>query len=166
MSKMCVIVKLVQLGKKVEEFEVSDDATIGGLHEKAGITFRAGSVTVNQECVDESYELEDGDVVYVGATMKGNVSFTVKLIRLGNADPIIELPCESGMSIKATIDQLPENDRKKFYKEDGSDLYEYRISGHGDGSSVSANTTIPNPANLDEPVKLILGARTKGNDNQ
>jgi hypothetical protein len=157
---MCVLAKLVIIGKPVVEYDVSDDPTVGNLLEKAGITYKPGCITVDQETVDRGYELMDGDRVYVGYVMKGNTSFTVKIIRLGHSDAIIELPCESGTSIKNLIATLPSEDRAKFYKSDGTDVYEYRING---GEAVDGNAVIPTPSDPATPVRLVMSTRTKGN---
>lgn len=157
---MCVLVKLVLIGKPVIEYEISDNPTVGGLLDKANVNYKPGCITVNQENVERGYELEDGDVVYIGDAMKGNTPFTVKIIRIGHTDAIIELPCESGTSIKSLINTLPPADRAKFYTEEGKDVYEYRING---GEAVSGDTTIPTPADMALPVRLVLSTRTKGN---
>ena len=93
--------------------------------------------------------------------MKGNVPFTVKIIRLGNAEPIIELPSESGMSIKQLLDSLPSEERAKFYRADGTDVYEYRING---SEALNGNATIPTPGDATTPVRLVMSTRTKGNN--
>jgi hypothetical protein len=157
---MCVLVKLVTLGKPVVEYDVSDDPTVGALLEKANVTYKPGCITVDQESVDRDYELCDGDRVYIGDKMKGNTAFTVKIIRLGHSDAIIELPCESGTSIKSLINTLNAEDRAKFYTTEGKDVYEYRING---GEAVSGDAIIPDPSDAALPVRLVMSTRTKGN---
>ena len=92
--------------------------------------------------------------------MKGNTPFTVKIIRIGHADPIIELGCESGTSIKGLLSALPSEERAKFFKADGTDVYEYRING---GEAVNGDATITTPADAATPVRLVMSTRTKGN---
>ena len=158
---MCVIVKLVRIGKKVEEYEISDNPSVGELLKKAGLSYRPGTITVNQSTVSEDDILDDGDTVYIGDSMKGNIPFTVKIIRLGHSDAIIELPCESGTTIHGLLNTLPEGDKAKFFKDGGKPVYEYRING---GENVEGDATIPTPADAGTPVRLVMSTRTKGNE--
>jgi hypothetical protein len=158
---MCILVKLAQLGKQVKEFEMSDDATVGNLLDKAGVDYKPGCITIDQQSVERDDDLNDNDVVYIGNAMKGNMPFTVKIIRLGHSDAIIEMACESGTSIKSLINQLPSEDRAKFYTSDGKDVYEYRING---GEAVTGDTIIPAPSDVAVPVRLVMSTRTKGNE--
>ena len=157
---MATVVKLVQIGKAVREYEVSDNPTVGGLLEKAGITYTPNSVTINQDVVDQDTNLDDGDTVYIGDKMKGNLPFTVKMIRLGHADPVMEVAAESGVTIKSLIDSLPSTERAKFYKEDGSEYYSYNLNGNPVDSS---STVIPTPTDAAVPARLIMSVRQKGN---
>jgi sulfur carrier protein ThiS len=155
-----MIVKLVRVGKKVEEFEVSNNPTVGGLLTQAGVSYRPGCITINQGSVNTESFLEDGDTVYVGDPMKGNTPFIVSIVRIGNSEAVISLPCEPGTTVKALLNQLPEQDRAKFFKADGSDVYEYQIPSVG---PMKIDSVIPTPNNIQVPVRLIMAARMKGN---
>ena len=154
-----VTVKLIKLGQEIREFAFEDGTTLGHLMCEADENFVQGNVTINQNIVNEDTPLRDGDRVFLGNKVKGNIPFEVQLIRLGSGDGIINLPAEDGYTIDRVLDQLPADKKAQFFGSDDKALYEYRVGGAG--QPVSGSHVLSRPAS--GSVRLILSTRTKGN---
>lgn len=154
-----ITVKLIELGREIREFAFEHGATLGDLMNKAEEEFIPGNVTINQSVVNESTPLRDGDRVFLGNKVKGNVPFEVQLIRLGSGDGIINLPAEDNYTIDQVLAQLPADKKAQFFGSDDSALYEYRVGGSG--QPVQGNHVLSRPSS--GSVRLILSTRTKGN---
>lgn len=154
-----VIVKLIRLGQPIEQYEISQNPTVGALLDMAGEDFIENTITVNGGGVERCTILRDGDRVFIGKATKGNVPFEVQLVRLGTQNGILSLPAEDGMTIKQIMDQIPSDKKDEFYKDDGKEVYEYRLSN---GQSVNSDYTIQRPTS--GTARLILSTRTKGNE--
>lgn len=157
-----VCCKLIKMGSDVQEVEISDDPTVQGLFDACGEEFPDDcKVTRRGEDVDPDTELEDGDKVFVGKKVKGNQDgdpFEVKLIKMGSGGGIKSMGAEEGMTIKDVIDQMPEDERKAYYKADGSPAYEYRINH----IKQDEDFVLKKPAG-DRAVNIILSQKVKGN---
>ena len=154
-----VIVKLIRLGEPIEQFEISENPTVGALLDMAGEEFIENTITVNGSGVTRATRLYDGDKVFIGKATKGNIPFEVQLVRLGTNNGIVSLPAEDGMTIKQIMDQLPTDRKAEFYNADGKDIYEYRMSN---GQTIEPTATLSRPTN--GTTRLILSTRTKGNE--
>lgn len=152
-----VLVKLVRIGKEAKEYEISADPTVAGLLRAAGVTYKPGTITVDHEPVDSGYELDDGDDVFIGDACKGNQD-TVKIIRLGSSEAVVEFHFEAGMTINGLLNSLPADQKAKFFNADGNAIYEYRING---GEAVGGDTTLPSGTGA--ALRLVMSTRTKGN---
>ncbi len=153
-----ITVKLIELGRETREYSFENSATLGDLMAQAEEEFIPGNVTVNQSVVNESTLLRDGDNVFLGNKVKGNLPFEVQLIRLGSGSNI-NLPAEDGYTIDRVLAQLSEDNKAQFFGSDNKALYEYRVGGAG--QPVSGSHVLSRPAS--GSVRLILSTRTKGN---
>jgi hypothetical protein len=154
-----ILVKLIQPGREVREYNVTDNPTVTGLLNQAGLTFAIGSVLRSHTSLSAHSRLYDGDMITYATPTKGNQMFEVKVVIIGSATPIVSLPAEEGMTIDAVLDQLPDENKARIYNADGKPTYEYRI---GDSEALSGSHVLSRPPN--GVVRLILSTRTKGNE--
>lgn len=152
-----IVVKLMQLGASVIEYSLEDGSEVSDLFDAAGKTFVPGSVTRRQCNVNEDTTLHDGDKIFVGNAVKGNIPFEVSFLRLG--DSSVNLPAEDGYTIKRTLEQLDDSEKAKFYRADGKAAYEFRI---GASTDVGENYVLQRPAG-DASLRVICAQRVKGN---
>ena len=153
-----ITVKLVELGSAIQEYCLEDSSCVGDLLEVAGKTFVQGSVTRNNTAINKGATLYNNDRIFLGRATKGNVPFEVNFMRLGSSS--VNLPAEDGYTIKRTLEQLGAGDRNKFYRPDGSVVYEFRVSGSG--RPVDENYVLNHPVGSDS-IRVICAERVKGN---
>lgn len=158
--------KLIEMGEKVLEREISDDPTVQGLFDACERDYPDDDefkVTRRNVDVTPETELKDGDKVFVGRKVKGNQDpndmFEVKLIKMGSGGGIKSIAAADGMTIKEVIDQLPESERKSYYRADGTPAFEYRINH----VKQDEDFVLKKPAG-DKSVNIILSQKVKGND--
>lgn len=154
-----VLVKLMQPGKAIVEFDVSSEPKLSKLLALANLPYISGSAIRRHEDLDRYETLYDGDVITYATPTKGNQMFEVKVIIIGSNNPIVSLPADDGMTIDAVLAQLPSEQRAKIMSADGKPIYEYRI---GDSEALSGSHVLSRPAS--GSVRLVLSTRTKGNE--
>jgi len=154
-----VLVKLMQPGKAIVEFDVSSDPTLANLLSLAKLTYVSGCAIRRHQDLDRHTSLYDGDVITYATPTKGNQMFEVKVIIIGSNNPIVSLPADDGMTIDGVLAQLPAEQRAKIMSSDGKPIYEYRI---GDSEALSGSHVLSRPAS--GSVRLVLSTRTKGNE--
>ena len=155
-----VCVKLIELGRKIEDFDVSDDPCVGGLLDKADREWPDNaSVTRNGNDVNENTELFDGDKIFIGKKTKGNLDpFEVQFIRMGAGGGITKLPAENGNTIDDVLNSLEGELKDSFIRADGTPAYEYRIGTR----KVEGTYVLQRPSD-DRPIRIILSQKVKGN---
>jgi hypothetical protein len=155
-----VVVTLVNLGSDVRSFEVSSNPTVEYLLKVANKQLN-GSELISRggEKVFNNTILKDKDTIIVGENVKGNGEFQVQLIRLGVPE-FDTVNARSGMTIRQVIESLPSDKKLQYFRADGSDNYEYRLSSGG--SPLKSNETL-NVAENETSVRLILTQAMKGN---
>jgi len=149
-------VKLIALGSPIVPYALENRSDVSSLFRAAGKSFVQGNVTRNQETVSEDTILHDGDRIFLGQAVKGNIPFEVSFLRLGDAS--ISLPAEDGYTIKATLSQLGDDEKAKFYRADGKASYEFRI---GNSAAISEDTVLQRPDS--GTLRVICSQRVKGN---
>jgi len=149
------------MGSDVQEREISDDPTVQGLFDACDEDYPNDcKVTRLGEDVDPDTKLNDGDKVFVGKKVKGNQDmFEVKLIKMGAGGGIKSMAAQDGMTIKEVIDQMPEDERKSYYKADGTPAYEYRINHIKQDESYQLVKPVG-----DRAINVILSQKVKGNE--
>lgn len=154
-----VSVKLVKLGAKTEEYNFDHSPTVEELFDLAEENFVSGAVTRNNVTVEKHTILLDGDRIYLGSAIKGNIPFEVNFRRFGSSS--INLPAEDGYTIKQTLDQLDQNERQNFYRADGKSAYEFRVSNNG--QPVDENYVLRRPE-VGDTLIIMCTQRVKGNE--
>jgi len=154
-----VEIKLTTVGGKSESFAFQNEPKLSDLLRVAGKPFTNGCCTRNYENINENTLLYNGDKIYYGSAMKGNVPFEVKFIRIGG-NRIISLTADDGYTIKQTLDQLDANERSSFYSEDGTSVYEYGVKDNN--FTVGDNHVLQRPENGE--LRIVCSSRMKGNE--
>lgn len=155
------VVKVIMLGSRVQEYEVSNDPTVSGLrsmmeeYDEEGRSF-GGEFTRGGSVLTDTSTLCNGDKVHYAEKLKGN-QLSVKIIRIGA--PIQTYAVEPGATIRQVLEMLPDADQDDIFNERGETSYEVRI---GDGQQQDLDATIPG-GDGDE-TRLILTKRIKGNE--
>jgi len=156
-----ICAKLIQMGKPIQDAEISGNPTVQGLLNALSVTVPANStITRNGVEVNLYTQLYNGDKVFIGTKTKGNVDepFEVQLIRMGAGGGIEKLPATDGMTIQEVIDQLSEEKKASFKHADGSPAYEYRIGTR----KVELTEKLYSPTGSDI-LRIILSQKVKGN---
>ena len=152
-----VIVKIVQLGTKVQSYAIEPGSTVEDLFIQAEREFVQGEVTRNQACVSENTILYDGDTLYVAKVVKGNADpFEVEIFRLGGGHAIT-LPAQDGMSINAILNQLNSDEKVQFFRANGTPAFEFRINGE-----LVTIEHVPNRPSSGK-IRIICAQVVKGN---
>lgn len=155
------IVKVIMLGAKVQEYEVSAEPTIAGLvnmmeeNDDAGREFN-GTFTRNGVTLTDSSALVDGDRVYYAEKLKGN-QLIVKIIRPGAL--IVDVAVEPGSTIRQALNILPDSDKETIFDSEGNTACEFRING---GTAQGIDSVIPGEEGTE--VRLIIATKIKGNE--
>jgi len=154
-----ITVKLIELGSEVKEYGMEDGSTVGDLLRIAHKSYVHGCVTRNNAEVSSGATLRNNDRIFVGKAMKGNTDpFEVTFVRLG--DTSISLGCADGQSIKQVLEQLEDGEqRRKFFREDGTVAYEFRVGQMGQPVNENYVLNRPNSGS----VRVICSQRVKGN---
>jgi sulfur carrier protein ThiS len=155
---MAIFAKLAKIGSQVKESSLNDGAQVRDLLSSVGES-ASGTMTINGSTVNESTYLRNGDVVVISNAVKGNVN-TVKFIVLGGGNNIREFMYESGATIGSVIDSLNPDEKSVYVNANGTDKYEYNLSGT---TSSSVQRSYVLPVGQGE-VKIILSQKTKGNE--
>ena len=153
-----IIVKLVELGSEIKEYGLDDSSVLSDLLKAADKVFVSGNITRNNYELSVNSQLYSGDRVFIGKAMKGNLDpFEVDFIRIGGTSVLVA--ANDGQTIKEVIEQLnDEEQRKKFFRADGSAAYEFRVGG---GKPVDENHVLERP--MSGSVRIICSQRVKGN---
>lgn len=161
MPNGAICVKLIELGQEIKEFDISEDPCVSKLFEVAGKSFSADAAITRRGIKIDSYtQLYDEDKVFVGKKTKGNLEpFEVSFIRMGAGGGIINLPAEDGDTIEKVLGQLEDEQRKSYYRADGTPAYEYRIGT----SKVEGSHELRRPSGS-ASLRIILSQKIKGND--
>lgn len=154
-----ILVKLIQPGREVKEYNVTDNPTVSFLLQQAGVTYATGSVIRAHSSLSSASRLYDGDMVTYATPTKGNQMFEVKVVIIGSNTPIVSLPADEGMTVDAVLDQLPAESKAKIFNAEGKPIYEYRV---GDSEALAGSHVLSRPSN--GVIRLILSTRTKGNE--
>jgi len=150
---------LIKMGvpNRTFTFSNNEEPTIKTLLDRANESFTEGTITVGQSEVGESYQLRDGDRVFMSSKTKGNVPWDVSLVRFGNGANVT-LPAENGFTVNDVLDQLSSDQKAEFFNADGNPIYEYRLA---DGNIIRGDDILARP--VGDSMKLMLTRRTKGN---
>lgn len=151
-------VKIIEIGKKNEDYTLDDGSTVDSLFRASKRHYTQGTVTKNNRVVTKNTPLYDGDRIFIGSMVKGNVDpFLVKFVVIGG--PAVELAAEDGYTIQRTLDQLEPADKSRFFRADNSLAYEIRVEG---GRPVDQNYILQRPSGS-APVRVVCSQRVKGN---
>ena len=154
-----ISVKLIELGSETKEIGLHDGAVLTDLLDEVGKNFDDGEYTRNHQPISEDTTLYDRDRVFFGKATKGNLDpFEVNFIRLG--DTSVSVAAQDGYTIKRTLQEgLSDSEKVKFFRNDGSVAYEFRIGGQG--QPVNEDHVLQRPTS--GSVRVICSQRVKGN---
>jgi hypothetical protein len=156
---MSWVVSIIKVGCEVRSFEISDNPTLGHLLDEAGEYFVPNTITINtRNIVSEETRLSDGDRVFIGNKVKGNVPYVVEFIRLGQGQ-VIQVSAEGGQSINQCIDMMTAQNRAYFIGADGKEVFQYQISGN----AMQGSDIVPTPITDGGTVRVICSTKVKGN---
>ena len=156
---MSCVVSVIKVGCEVKTFDVSDNPTLGNLLDKAGERFVPNTITINaNNYTSTSTRLSDGDRVFIGSKVKGNVPYIVEFIRLGQGE-VIRVSAEGPVSISQGIDMMNPQNKACFINADGKEVFQYQINGMTKNSS----DTVPTPSVEGGSVRVLCAMKVKGN---
>jgi len=154
-----VIVQLIKVGSEVRSFDISDNPTLQNLLNQAGEVFVPNTITINaSNAISPDTRLNDGDRVFIGNKVKGNIPYVVEFIRLGQGE-VISVSVEEGTTIAQCFDMMNSINRGRFIGPDGKETFQYQING----VTKQSTDIIPPPSSEGGTVRVICAMKIKGN---
>jgi hypothetical protein len=148
-----ISVKLIEVGKPINEYTLEDGSNVGDLFEAAGQEFK--NAQVNGANVCSTHVLRDGDRVFIGSKVKGNSDVEVKFMQVGAS--AVSYPSTSGATIGDLVNSLGASEKAKYVDENGAHKFQYSsITGKSLDSSYAFEAS-------DKPIRIMLGKKVKGN---
>jgi len=154
-----VVVQVIKVGAEVRSYDVSDNPTLANVLNKANEQFVQNAITINaRNIISPDTRLSDGDRVFIGSKVKGNVPYVVEFIRLGQGE-VVRVSAEGDATISQCLDMLSSQNRAYFVGPDGKEVFQYQVNG----STRQASDIIPQPPAGQETVRVICAMKVKGN---
>ena len=164
MENFTIDVKIARTGKEPVSYMMGTGDTVGDLIDAAGEEFVDKCVTVDGNNVERNTPLRDGDRVFIGEPVKGNMpggNFDVELARTGVPEhKQIIVTVLDGWTIQDTIDSLEDEKKALFYNEAGNLFHEFRLPTGG--NPVAPTTVIPEDVGKAK-TRITCSGRMKGN---
>jgi hypothetical protein len=160
-----VVVKILQLNCPTRTVPMMPGSTVGQVFDEEGIEFVEGEVTRRHIKVSEDDVVYDNDVFMISKMTKGNQElFEVEILTIGGGGRVITQTANPGYTIKQVLDQLPAEDRARFFNPDGTPGYQFRLSGTGAGSNDALPLTYALNASPGGKVRILCSKVVKGNE--
>jgi hypothetical protein len=160
-----IVVRVMQLNCPTKTIPMSPGSTAGQVFEEAELEFVNGEVTRRHVKIDEETVVEDNDVLMISKMTKGNQEmFEVEILTIGGGGRVLSQTANPGYTIKQVLDQLPTEDRARFFRPDGTPAYDFRLGGTGAGSNDALPLTYALNAAPGGKVRLLCSQIVKGNE--
>ena len=165
MDNYSIDVKIARAGKTPVPYIMDSGDTVEDLIDAAGENFVEKCVTIDGNQVDRNTTLRDGDRVFIGEPVKGNLpggNFDVELARMGvPPEKQIVVTVMDGWTIEDAINSLDEHKKALFYNEEGKLFHEFRTSS---GGNAVPPTTVIDEDEGENNTRIVCSGRMKGNN--